>query len=323
MSRADRTNIDAIAAGWVAREDRAPLTAPERAALQAWLSADRRHFGAHARARAVFVHFDRARALGSQAGASAAAVPARRVARPRRLLWAAGLAACLCVVAVHLLLTAGHHATATGEILRVPLRDGSAVTLNSGSAIDVDFDEGIRRVRLLRGEALFDVAKDRSRPFVVEAASTRVTAVGTSFTVNRVSERDVQVMVREGVVELVDSARPRREPVRLEANTLAVATPARRIDVQPLREPEVERRLAWRDGMLSFSGATLEEAAAQFARYSKVRIIIDDPLVARQRVVGLYSATDPEGFAQAVALSLGLRAEKAPEGIRLRREPAQ
>src|SRR3546814_11476154 len=72
--------------------------------------------------------------------------------------------------------------------------------------------------------------------------------------------------------------------------------------------------------MLSFSGATLEEAAAQFARYSELRIIIDDPLVAQKRVVGLYSATDPEGFAHAVALTLGLRAERAPGGIRLRRD---
>src|SRR3546814_9987238 len=60
MSRQDRTNTDAIAAGWVAREDRGPLPAQERAQLQAWLDEDRRHLGANARARAVFVHFDRA-----------------------------------------------------------------------------------------------------------------------------------------------------------------------------------------------------------------------------------------------------------------------
>src|SRR3546814_12110690 len=84
---------------------------------------------------------------------------------------------------------------------------------------------------------------------------------------NRVSERDVQVLVREGVVELADSTLPRRQPVRLAANMLATAAPTRKIEVQPLRVPDVERRLAWRAGMLSFSGATLEEAAAQFARY--------------------------------------------------------
>src|SRR3546814_15209448 len=97
------------------------------------------------------------------------------------------MAACLCVVATLQLLGAGHHATATGEILRVPLRDGSAVTLNSNSEIAVDFDEGIRHVRLLRGEALFDVAKDSRRPFVVEADSTRVPSVATTSHAHRVS----------------------------------------------------------------------------------------------------------------------------------------
>src|SRR3546814_16559826 len=85
----------------------------------AWLDEDRRHLGAYARARAVFVHFDRARALGVQSGPVAGGPAGRRPQR-RRLLWAAGMAACLCVVATLQLLGAGHHATATGEILRVP-----------------------------------------------------------------------------------------------------------------------------------------------------------------------------------------------------------
>lgn len=320
----DRTNIDGIAAAWVAREDRGPLSPQEREQLDAWLGSDRRHLGAHARARAVFVHFDRARALGPQQDPVAGGSEDRRVAgrRSRRWFWAAGMAACLCV-AVLVRMTGGHYGTGIGEVRRVPLPDGSAITLNSDSEVEVDFDDSMRRVRLLRGEALFDVAKDRGRPFVVEAASTRVTAVGTSFTVNRVSDRKVQVLVREGVVELVDDAREQQPPVRLEANTWAVATPARKPDVQPLRTPEVERRLAWREGMLSFSGTTLADAAAQFARYSEVRIIIDDPAVAQLRVVGLYSATDPMGFAQAVAVSLGLQAEHAPGGVRLRRAPSR
>src|SRR3546814_6490135 len=68
MSRQDRTNTDAIAAGWVAREDRGPLPAQERAQLQAWMDENRSHLGAYERDRAVFVHFDRARATGVQSG---------------------------------------------------------------------------------------------------------------------------------------------------------------------------------------------------------------------------------------------------------------
>lgn len=322
MSRQDRTSIDGTAADWVAREDRGPLAAPEQAALQAWLSADRRHLGAYARARAVFVHVDRARALGVQSPLAGAGATRGRKFGTKRVLWLAGMAACLCIVAAMQLLNGAHHATGTGEILRVALQDGSAVTLNSSSEIEVDFDDGLRRVYLLRGEALFDVAKDRTRPFIVDAADTRVTAVGTSFTVDRSAGNEVQVLVREGVVELVDRTLPLREAVRLEANTLAMVTPQRKVEVQPLRVPEVGRRLAWRDGMLSFSGATLEDAAAQFARYSEMRIIIDDPVVARKRVVGLYSATDPEGFAEAVAVSLDLRTERVSGGVRIERAQA-
>src|SRR3546814_20057399 len=96
--RSSDLNSDAIGAGWVAREDRGPLPAQERAQLQAWLDEDRRHLGAYARARAVFVHFDRARALGVQSGPVAGGPAGRRPQR-RRLLWAAGMAVCLCVVA--------------------------------------------------------------------------------------------------------------------------------------------------------------------------------------------------------------------------------
>src|SRR3546814_16115854 len=108
MSTQDRTNTDASAAGWVAREDRGPLPAQERAQLQAWLDEDRRHLGAYARARAVFVHFDRARALGVQSGPVAGGPAGRRPQRRRRL-WAAGMAASLCLVTHLQRLGACHH----------------------------------------------------------------------------------------------------------------------------------------------------------------------------------------------------------------------
>src|SRR3546814_16458447 len=104
----------------------------------------------------------------------------------------------------------------------------------------------------------------------------------------------------EGVVELADSTLPRRQPVRLAANMLATAAPTRKIEVQPLRVPDVERRLAWRAGRLSFSGAPLEEAAAPLARYRELRILIADSQVAQKRVVGLYSTNEQDGFENVV-----------------------
>lgn len=307
--------IDQEAAAWVAREDRGPLDAGEAAALDAWLQADARHLGAYARARAVFVRLERSQALGS------GFLPSQNAAAPRRsrrrLLWIGSVAAGLgaLVLATMLLFEAPErHATALGEVLRVPLPDGSSLVLNSNSKVGIDFDGDKREVRLVRGEVLFEVANDPLRPFSVIAGETRVTAAGTAFSVQRGRDGDLEVIVREGIVD-VDGGDP--QPVRVTANFKASARSGLNVQIEPLQLEEAGRRLAWSDGMLAFEGDTLAQAAAQFARYSHVRILIDDPEVAQKRVAGLYSATDPDGFATAVAASLGLRMERSERGIHL------
>jgi transmembrane sensor len=212
-------------------------------------------------------------------------------------------------------------ATSLGEVLRLPLPDGSSVTLNSASEVAIEMGRSGRLVRLLRGEALFDVALDALRPFVVEAARARVLASGTSFTVQRGPGEAVEVLVRQGAVDLLDASVA--GSLRLAANTLARVAPGRAAQVEPVRPLEVSRRLSWRDGMLSFDGDTLAEAAAQFARYSALRLVIDDADTARRRVVGLYAASDPAGFARAVALSMGLRARRADGAVHLGRMDVQ
>lgn len=324
--------IDDIAAAWVGREDGDRLTPAERVQRDRWLAEDVRHRGAYARAHAVHLHFDRARALGQ--GFTAEATQARRM--HRRGTWLAALAASVVAAATGMLALqqsvpghgapgnaapgSGHHLTRIGEVLRLPLADGSAVTLNSGSEVVVEYRADRRQIQLLRGEALFDVAKDRHRPFVVMAAGSEVRAVGTSFSVRRRQDDAVKVLVREGTVE-VDA--DQRAPQRVTANMLAIVSPTRAVQLQPLDAQRVQQLLVWRDGMIAFDGDTLAQAAAEFARYNDMRILIDDPAVARRTVVGLYSANDPEGFARSVALSMGLQIEHTRGGIHLRGAIAQ
>ncbi|NIK52093.1 FecR family protein [Xanthomonas arboricola] len=320
-------SIDDIAAAWVGREDGDRLTPAERMQRDRWLAEDVRHRGAYARAHAVHLHFDRARALGQGFGAEA--TRSRRTHRLGR--WLAALAACVVAAATGMLALqqavpdhgapgSGHHLTRIGEVLRLPLADGSAVTLNSGSEVVVEFSPARRQVQLLRGEALFDVAKDRHRPFVVMAAGAEVRAVGTSFSVRRRQDDAVKVVVREGTV---DVEADQRAPQRVTANMLAMVSPTRAVQVQPLPARRVQQLLVWREGMIAFDGDTLAQAAAEFARYNDMRILIDDPAVARRTVVGLYSANDPEGFARSVALSMGLQIEHTRGGIHLRGALAQ
>lgn len=318
----DKGRIDEMAAAWVARRDRGPLSARQQSELDAWLAEDPRHLGAFARARAVMVHFERASALGEQYNPGCFAENAFQVPKDRsrrRFLWMAGTSMAAGLAGVAFLRDGGRRvSTRLGEVLRVPLKDGSAVTLNSASEIEVRYDDTCRLVCLLRGEALFDVAKDASRSFVVKAGLARVVAIGTVFTVRHMADSLVEVMVREGSVEFDSGlSRAKLAPVRLSADMLAMGGVSRPVEVKPLQPMDVTQRLAWRDGMISFNGDTLAQAAAQFARYSKTRIVIDDPRVAERQVVGLYSATDPVGFARSVAMSMSLHVERVGNTVHL------
>jgi transmembrane sensor len=197
---------------------------------------------------------------------------------------------------------------------RASLPDGSTVTLNTASRIVVDFKPAARTVKLAEGEALFSVHHDPARPFVVEAGAVSVRAARAEFSIRRREGREVEVMVCDGFVDLL---REGRVVQRISAGRVVSAAPAKTLATQAVTPDEVGRRLAWREGMVAFHGETLAQAADEFARYADERIVIDDPMVARRTVVGLFVANDPINFAQAVAGSFGLRAERVPGGVRL------
>lgn len=316
--------IDAQAADWAARVDNGPLSAEEQSALDAWLAGDSRRLGAYAKARAVFAHVQRAKALGPDYDAAAfAAQPVNAPAMPnRRQLWMGGAAAAAAVA-----LTAGvglqargqPFRTKRGEVRLVPLPDGSSMTLNTASRATIDFSATERRVRLIAGEALFDVAKDTARPFLVEASGMHVRAVGTSFVVRCLPDKPVEVLVREGVVEVKREAAAVAAPVRLVANTRAVAAGDSALEASAVTPAEVSRELVWREGLLAFEDMPLNEAVAEFARYSDTRILIEDSSVGRETVTGLYMANNPAGFAEAVADALDLQSEVTAREVRLYR----
>jgi transmembrane sensor len=310
--------IDEEAARWAARLDRGPLEPAEETRLSAWLARDARHLGAYARAQAVLASADRARALGA-----GLVVPpeARAVSRRRLFGWAAAAAAAT-VAAVPALRFAGQAfggrrlETRRGEVQLVSLEDGSRITLDTASRVVTRFDADVRRVELVAGEALFDVARDKARPFIVRAADTEVRAIGTSFSVAVRADGAVRVLVREG---LVDVRRLRSAAVvPVGANHVALVSDAAEVPAPTVLPPdEVDRQLAWREGMIAFENERLDVAIAQFARYSDTPIRITDPELAERRISGWFSSSDPRGFARAAALSLDARLRETPEGMML------
>ena len=325
MSRKTALEIDAEAAQWAARMDRALLEPGQEAQFRAWLDQDSRCLGAFGRMRAIALTSERARALGPDFDPTAFHPQDSVLASfsRRRMLQLGGAVAATLLVGVggswQWLRQRGRFSTGKGETKVVALKDGSVVTLNTASEIQVNYTEAMRIVELVQGEALFDVAKNKSRPFVVRAGDTNVRAVGTSFTVRHLDAAPVQVLVREGVVEVSKPATG-TAPVRIAANSMAEATQdAATIQARAVPVAQLHRQLAWQKGQIAFEGETLAEAATEFARYSDTRIVIDDPALAREEIAGLFKATDPIGFAQTIALSLNAHASIGEVEVRLAR----
>src|SRR5262249_47558599 len=180
---------------------------------------------------------------------------------------------------------------------------------------------GRREIVLERGEALFTVAHDVQRPFAVTAGDTVVRAVGTAFSVRLRDHQQVDVLVTEGRVAIdpaddsVDAKLPEPVPVP-NASTLsageAVSIKAhRQLRVLKIADEDVSRKIAWTQGRILFGRVTLAEAVAEFNRYNRRQLVIDDPAVAGIRIGGAFEATDLDSFVAALE-AFGIRALNAP-----------
>ena len=247
--------------------------------------------------------------------------------RPR--VWAT--IACLAIVSVVTIILATWwqydrttYSTAHAEQRSWRMPDGSTVHLNSDSAIRVNFDGERREVDLLRGQALFQVAKDPQRPFWVRAGDTVVKAVGTEFDVYRHEQRTL-VSVVEGRVAVW------RLPDDFSGQVSRVFEPGAEIsNVQPVaqlsagqqvrisqvsagvsdRVDDVRKTVAWLQRQVVFDHDPLGSAVEEFNRYDSLRIRIDDPALRATEISGIFSAYDVESFIHFLGRQPDMRIER-------------
>lgn len=194
------------------------------------------------------------------------------------------------------------YATDVGERRVVQLADGSTVTLDTGSRISVRLRGEARRIELSAGQALFDVSRDPSRPFVVTAGETRVTALGTRFEVRRLGG-DIRVVLVEGRVR-VDAS----EGEAPRSWTLQPGEQLKPNEPKPVVLPvDAARVTSWTTGRLLFDGAPLAAAIEEVNRYSKTQVELRAPAVAGIQVSGAFDAGDTEGFVSALTELYPLR----------------
>jgi transmembrane sensor len=230
----------------------------------------------------------------------------------RRLAWAAAAVLLIGVgLALFMLETPQEFRTALGEQRSVLLADGSRVTLNTASTIDVNLQMGRREVRLVQGEALFEVVHDAARPFVVRAGNALLKDVGTQFNVDMHSN-GTTVTVVEGQVAV---GRGTVEPLILGANDRAVVTPAG--VGAPQRGVNVAATVAWTQRQLMFEHRPLSEVAEEFNRYNKDRIDIASTELKRQEVTGVFEAKDPASFVEFLSSIPGVEIQEGANGTHI------
>jgi transmembrane sensor len=279
------------ASEWLARLQSEYATEQDRRQFEVWAGADPRRREIYAQLAGAWQRLESLSDLDNAPLQSANTVVRRR----RRWIFAA--AACLSVLlagSAWVILNGRTDAfeTAIGEQRRIALPDASTVELNTDSRVAIDYKQTERLIRLERGEARFKVAHQPRRPFIVDAADHLIRAVGTEFTVH-VAGDQVKVMVVEGVVSFLSPAGTTR-PLTVHAGHAAASS--RPNVVVPVAPAELERRLAWHDGMVSFQGETLQEVVTELGRYNRVRFVVADDATANIRVSGYFRATDVPTF---------------------------
>lgn len=298
-------SVTDAAAAWFARRDVGGFSAKDEAAFKAWLHGDPAHERAWASLNGLWGRLG-ATSRDSQ-DTLRAHVERWQVERSRRKRIAlGGVAACLLVfvtfqgsnLAVRLQADA---ITATGERRNLRLEDGSVLHLNSGTAVAIDYSSARRRIRLLTGEAAFEVASAPDRPFVVETLGGSATALGTRYIV-RNERTQAQVTVSEHSVT-VRSAPDQKAQVVHEGQSV-------RFGAAGVSQPfatDTWAATGWMRGKLVFENRPLGEVVAEIGRYHPGVIRVIDDAAARKRISGVFPLDKPVAAIDDIERSFGLR----------------
>lgn len=333
-SKQSLSDLDQQALDWFARRERS-LNAAEAAQFQAWLTADPAHGAAYARWHGDWARLDALPAAGidqlrrqlAMDKASAAAPPS-----PARRHWLAALAprAALASLALsaagggipawqhwrHLPVYEASFATLRGQQQAVTLPDGSVLRLDTSTRVAVALYRQRREVRLLDGQAVFQVHADTARPFDVLAGAMRITVVGTRFSVRHVpgigGMDDVRVEVEEGRVRVARSSTPGGAPyVTLVAGQRIAADQAGRLgEVKRVTQSGIA---PWREGRVNFDDTPLAEVLAELERYRQTGLVLHGTQVAQLRVSGSFDPLRLDNFLRVLprVLPVQLRREGA------------
>jgi transmembrane sensor len=305
------------AADWFVRLQTADLAEDDALAFDAWV-ADA------ANARAFDAVLSVSREFVFNARAIAGGLSERRGARPagRRALIGFGVAtaaaAAVAVVVPQLTSTKTEtYVTAKGKHRSVALADGSTIDLNGGTTLSVTLARDARRVTLDHGQAVFDVARDLRKPFLIAAGDRTVRVVGTQFDVRRLDGK-LSVTVARGVVEV--------RPIDGAAGSAYRLHPGQRLEhaegqaAARVAAAEPAEVLGWRAGRLVYRDQPLKDVVADLNQQFATPIRIEDKALAETPISGVLVLDNQDAVIRRLALLVPVRAVPSGSGLVLRRE---
>jgi len=339
MTRA--TDIEQRASEWIIRSEGGDFTAGQRAELQRWLQ-DPRNRITFLRIKEAWRRASRMRSARPLDGnvdpdlLKNADLTFRLPNDTNKSGWPLRVAAgAALTLIIYLLALAGwialrpsdwiKYTTSIGGYENIALADGSGIQLNTDSEIRARLTARAREIQLVRGEALFKVAGDRHRPFTIKAANIAVR-------VNQLDETTAALVVRLRAPSAIDVSVTRGSVVLEPAERLFdIAFRRTAVETSTIVEgdmaairpegvhltrvglEELNRKLSWTAGLLSFQGETLAEVTDEFNRYNRKHLIVTDPAIAGRRIGGAFQATDPDSFVSALRKGFGVRSYEQPQ----------
>ena len=315
-SREHASEIEDAATVWAAKAERG-LTEAEKANFDLWIEGDSRRLGAYVRAQGAWIHAERAAALGRMPDPADMLIidpsspeQTQPRAHSRRMVLSGGAAIAASIAAVYVVGFDRYHTleSGVGEVRHITLKGGTTLTLDTDTRVDVALSSNDRKLDLVRGRIFLDVARSENEPLNVQIGSLIMETAEGAFSLETLMKTTV-ALVAEGRVIMSQSGGFLGQKRTLAVDkghllTLASNEPLVSSKVLPVAADQEAELLAWRDGMLSFGGDVLANAVRAFDRYGSARIVVD-PILAREKVTGLFKADDPQGFATAVAASFG------------------
>lgn len=310
-----QTTVRDDAARWFVRLQEPAIAADEQQRFDAWLNEHSQHRDEFQLLQGLWSAAD---LLPAPRLKALVETPSSR--RERRPMLRYAVAASVLAVALGLGLFSGlnhpggyraEFATALGERKHVALPDGSVIDLNSRSRLQVRFEQDRRVIELAEGEAMFSVAHDTSRPFVVEAGNGKVTVTGTRFDVRR-DVTQTRVAVEQGTVKVQGRNASDNQFIKLTAGLGTHVDAQGQVAAAYAVNPA--ELTAWRGGKLVFNNASLSEVAAEVSRYREKPLTVGNPTVASLRLTSVFKSDNTDALLKALPSILPVAVRTLADG---------